>query len=214
MRPGSTIAMPNRQLLGRLDTSSANQLRVPSCSQPRCTLEASYRPRPAAPRGIRAPSPCLVKEMTDGAHDCCTRGPGLGCVSPQRPRAPPDTPKPEHGASIGATKVKGPAPGNSAPVLGLRCGRSQPIDIGKTSSASLRAAGGLGRRDEDRAPRHVEDAVNNGTPSGVNATDGDPGRRRRAVRAVQSLPCSSEHTVGGKRFRWRCTFQQSPPELP
>jgi carbonic anhydrase len=134
--------------------------------------------------------------------------PWLARVLSGRRRAPPDPPKPEHGAPHwGYSGEAGPAAwGKLSPEFSAcAAGRSQsPIDIGKTSSASLpelRAAFGPAEL-KIVHHEHVEDAVNNGHTIQVNYTDGDTlavgDARYELVQYHFHAP--SEHTVGGKRY--------------
>ena len=122
--------------------------------------------------------------------------------------APPDPPKPEHGAPHwGYEGEGGPESwGKLSPEFSTcAAGHSQsPIDIGKTSPASLpkeRAAFGPAEL-KIVHHEHVEDAVNNGHTIQVNYTDGDTlavgDARFELVQYHFHAP--SEHTVGGKRY--------------
>src|SRR4029078_1984983 len=93
--------------------------------------------------------------------------------------APPDPPKPAHGAPHwGYEGDEGPAVwGKLSPEFSAcAAGHSQsPIDIGKTSSASLPELRAAFRPAELKIVHHehVEDAINNGHTIQVNYRDGD-----------------------------------------
>lgn len=122
--------------------------------------------------------------------------------------APPDPPKPEHGAPHwGYEGAEAPDSwGKLSPEFSAcAAGRSQsPIDIGKTSSASLPELRAAFRPAELKIVHHehAEDAINNGHTIQVNYRDGDGlavgDARFELIQYHFHAP--SEHTIGGKHY--------------